>query len=119
MDDGVEALAVLGLDVAQVEAQLGRLVGWAHEVAFVVETRIQPDHLVSPARSDEKRKRFTPSCTLYGAGGDGFLDETVAFNPVTACGESKVRLSRRSRSSRTTYVGAQAPRDAIAVALRR
>src|SRR5215831_6852450 len=34
---------------------------------------------------------FSSSCSLYGAGGDGVLDETAAFYPVTAYGESKVK----------------------------
>src|SRR6266545_3671299 len=38
-----------------------------------------------------KRYLFSSSCSLYGAGGDGHLDENAAFNPVTAYGESKVR----------------------------
>jgi nucleoside-diphosphate-sugar epimerase len=37
---------------------------------------------------------FSSSCSLYGAGGDGFLDENAAFNPVTAYGESKVRVEQ-------------------------
>ena len=41
-----------------------------------------------------KRYLFSSSCSLYGAGGDGFLDETAAFNPVTAYGESKVRVEQ-------------------------
>jgi len=40
------------------------------------------------------RYLFSSSCSLYGAGGDGFLDETAAFNPVTAYGESKVRVEQ-------------------------
>lgn len=39
-----------------------------------------------------KRFLFSSSCSLYGAGGDGFLDETAAFHPVTAYGKSKVEL---------------------------
>jgi nucleoside-diphosphate-sugar epimerase len=35
---------------------------------------------------------FSSSCSLYGAGGTGFLDENAAFNPVTAYGESKVKV---------------------------
>lgn len=33
---------------------------------------------------------FSSSCSLYGAGGDGILDEHAPFNPVTAYGQSKV-----------------------------
>jgi nucleoside-diphosphate-sugar epimerase len=34
---------------------------------------------------------FASSCSLYGAaGGDGMLDESAAFNPITAYGSSKV-----------------------------
>ncbi len=37
---------------------------------------------------------FSSSCSLYGAGGDDFLDETAAFYPQTAYGESKVRVEQ-------------------------
>jgi nucleoside-diphosphate-sugar epimerase len=37
---------------------------------------------------------FSSSCSLYGAGTDAFLDENAAFNPVTAYGESKVRVEQ-------------------------
>ena len=33
---------------------------------------------------------FASSCSLYGAAGDELLDETAAFNPITAYGLSKV-----------------------------
>lgn len=33
---------------------------------------------------------FASSCSLYGAAGDKLLDETAAFNPITAYGRSKV-----------------------------
>jgi nucleoside-diphosphate-sugar epimerase len=33
---------------------------------------------------------FASSCSLYGAAGDTMLDETAAFNPITAYGNSKV-----------------------------
>ena len=41
-----------------------------------------------------RRFLFSSSCSLYGAGGDGYLDEQAAFNPVTAYGESKVRVEQ-------------------------
>jgi nucleoside-diphosphate-sugar epimerase len=37
---------------------------------------------------------FSSSCSLYGAGGDGLLDENASFHPVTAYGESKVRVEQ-------------------------
>jgi nucleoside-diphosphate-sugar epimerase len=37
---------------------------------------------------------FASSCSLYGAGGDGYLDEQAAFHPVTAYGESKIRVEQ-------------------------
>src|SRR5581483_2280365 len=45
-----------------------------------------------------KRYLFSSSCSLYGAGGDSFLDETAAFHPVTAYGESKVRVEQEVSS---------------------
>src|SRR3954464_8054264 len=37
---------------------------------------------------------FSSSCSLYGAGGDAFLDETAAFNPGTPYGESKILVEQ-------------------------
>ncbi len=41
-----------------------------------------------------RRFLFSSSCSLYGAGGEVMLDETAAFYPVTAYGESKVRVEQ-------------------------
>jgi nucleoside-diphosphate-sugar epimerase len=37
---------------------------------------------------------FSSSCSLYGAGGESMLDESAAFYPVTAYGESKVLVEQ-------------------------
>jgi nucleoside-diphosphate-sugar epimerase len=41
-----------------------------------------------------ERFLFSSSCSLYGAGGDGELDESASFHPVTPYGESKVRAEQ-------------------------
>jgi nucleoside-diphosphate-sugar epimerase len=40
------------------------------------------------------RYLFSSSCSLYGAAGQDWVDETADFNPVTAYGESKVLAER-------------------------
>ena len=41
---------------------------------------------------------FSSSCSLYGAGGDGFLTESAGFNPQTPYGESKIRVEQELTS---------------------
>lgn len=41
-----------------------------------------------------KRFLFSSSCSLYGAGADGYLDENAGFNPVTPYGESKILVEQ-------------------------
>ena len=41
-----------------------------------------------------ERFLFSSSCSLYGVAGEDALDETAAFNPVTAYGRSKVLAER-------------------------
>jgi nucleoside-diphosphate-sugar epimerase len=45
-------------------------------------------------RAGVPRFVFSSSCSTYGAAGDGFLDETAAFHPVTPYAESKVWVER-------------------------
>lgn len=35
---------------------------------------------------------FASSCSLYGVAGEGMLDETATFNPITPYGESKIMV---------------------------
>lgn len=41
-----------------------------------------------------RRYLFSSSCSLYGAGGEGLLDEQAEFHPVTPYGESKVLVEQ-------------------------
>jgi nucleoside-diphosphate-sugar epimerase len=52
-------------------------------------------HLAQTAKAaGVQRFVFASSCSLYGLAGDDMLDESAAFNPITAYGESKVLVER-------------------------
>jgi nucleoside-diphosphate-sugar epimerase len=52
-------------------------------------------HLAKMAKAaGVRRLLFASSCSLYGAAGDKMLDETAAFNPITAYGRSKVLVEQ-------------------------
>lgn len=44
------------------------------------------------------RLLFSSSCSLYGAAGNDFLDESAGFNPVTPYGESKLLVEQDMRA---------------------
>jgi nucleoside-diphosphate-sugar epimerase len=45
-------------------------------------------------RAGVQRFVFASSCSLYGVAGDGLLDESAPFHPITPYGESKVAVER-------------------------
>jgi nucleoside-diphosphate-sugar epimerase len=52
-------------------------------------------HLARVAkRAGVERFVFSSSCSLYGAAGDEFLDETASWNPVTPYGRSKLEAEQ-------------------------
>jgi len=64
------------------------------------ETTFDINHLATSRLAERakeagvRRFLFSSSCSLYGAAGDAWLDESAEFRPVTPYGESKV-LSER------------------------
>ena len=45
-------------------------------------------------RAGISRFLFSSSCSLYGSAGEGYVDETAGFNPLTPYGESKILVEQ-------------------------
>jgi len=64
------------------------------------ETTFEINHLATTQLAERakeagvRRFLFSSSCSLYGAAGDAWLDESAEFRPVTPYGESKVLAER-------------------------
>jgi nucleoside-diphosphate-sugar epimerase len=64
------------------------------------ETTFAINHLATSQLAERakeagvRRFLFSSSCSLYGAAGDAWLDESADFRPVTPYGESKVRAEQ-------------------------
>ena len=83
--DAVVHLAALSND------PLGNLdAGLTHDINYEASLRLAEAAKAAGAR----RFLFSSSCSTYGAAGDGLLDESAAFNPVTPYAVEKVRLEQ-------------------------
>jgi nucleoside-diphosphate-sugar epimerase len=64
------------------------------ELTYAINHRATVRLAHAAKRAGVRRFVFASSCSLYGASGDGLLDEQAEFQPVTAYGESKVLAER-------------------------
>jgi nucleoside-diphosphate-sugar epimerase len=101
--EGIDAVAHLG---ALSNDPLGDL---DSQVTYDINLHASVRLAEAAKQAGVQRFLFSSSCSLYGAGGSGFLDEGAAFNPVTAYGESKIRVEQAldglaSRDFSPTYM---------------
>jgi nucleoside-diphosphate-sugar epimerase len=64
------------------------------DCTYAVNHRASVTLAQAAKRAGVERFLFSSSCSLYGAAGQEWIDETADFNPVTAYGESKVLAER-------------------------
>ncbi len=64
------------------------------ECTYAVNHRASVSLAQAAKQARVARYLFSSSCSLYGAAEQEWIDETAAFNPVTAYGESKVLAER-------------------------
>lgn len=64
------------------------------QCTYVVNHRASVSLAQAAKQAGVERYLFSSSCSLYGAAQEDWIDETAAFNPVTAYGESKVAAER-------------------------
>jgi nucleoside-diphosphate-sugar epimerase len=108
-EDRVPAVPVIRKDVRDVEASdLDGFDAVMHLAAlsndpvgdlnpdctYAVNHRASVSLAKAAKRAGVQRYLFSSSCSLYGAAGEEWIDETADFNPVTAYGESKVLAER-------------------------